>query len=136
MAPFAFIYSDGLHASISPNRAAVCGHDQRTGCFHTSQRATVPPDNPFGPTNPTWAYGLRNPFGIAVSYSGQSAATDDGATGDAGAPPTGYDSLIYARIFEYLEVFYNRQRVHSLLGYRSPTACEQVPASTWPFGPR
>lgn len=28
-------------------------------------------------------------------------------------------------LFEYLEVFYNRQRVHSALGYRSPIAFEQ-----------
>jgi putative transposase len=29
------------------------------------------------------------------------------------------------RIFEYLEVFYNRVRCHSLLGYKSPVAFEQ-----------
>jgi len=33
-------------------------------------------------------------------------------------------------IFEYLEVFYNRQRLHSSLGYRSPMAFEQMPAVT------
>ena len=33
-------------------------------------------------------------------------------------------------IFEYLEVFYNRQRLHSSLGYRSPMAFEQLPMST------
>lgn len=31
----------------------------------------------------------------------------------------------HACLFEYLEVFYNRQRVHSALGYRSPIAFEQ-----------
>jgi putative transposase len=35
-----------------------------------------------------------------------------------------------ACIFEYLEVFYNRQRLHSSLGYRSPMAFEQMPAVT------
>lgn len=29
-----------------------------------------------------------------------------------------------AAIFEYIEVFYNRQRLHSTLGYRSPTEFE------------
>ena len=27
-------------------------------------------------------------------------------------------------LFEYIEVFYNRQRLHSTLGYRSPAAYE------------
>ncbi len=35
-----------------------------------------------------------------------------------------------ACIFEYLEVFYNRQRLHSSLGYRSPMTFEQMPAVT------
>jgi transposase InsO family protein len=33
-------------------------------------------------------------------------------------------------IFEYLEVFYNRQRLHSSLGYRSPMEFEQLPVVT------
>ncbi|HEX6820109.1 MAG TPA: IS3 family transposase [Ktedonobacterales bacterium] len=33
-------------------------------------------------------------------------------------------------VFEYLEVFYNRQRLHSSLGYRSPMAFEQLPVVT------
>ena len=28
-------------------------------------------------------------------------------------------------LFEYLEVFYNRKRLHSTLGYQSPAAYEQ-----------
>jgi glucose/arabinose dehydrogenase len=54
----------------------------------------IPADNPFGPTDPVWAYGLRNPFGIAVSPSGQMALTSNGPSGDAGSPGTGYDTLI------------------------------------------
>jgi len=29
-------------------------------------------------------------------------------------------------IFEYIEVFYNRQRKHSTLGYRTPVEFEQL----------
>ena len=31
----------------------------------------------------------------------------------------------YRAVFEYLEIFYNRQRRHSVLGYLSPRAFEQ-----------
>ena len=29
-----------------------------------------------------------------------------------------------SQVFEYIEVFYNRQRAHSLLGYETPTSFE------------
>jgi transposase InsO family protein len=32
-----------------------------------------------------------------------------------------------AELFDYIELFYNRQRIHSQLGYRSPAAYEQLP---------
>jgi glucose/arabinose dehydrogenase len=57
----------------------------------------VPADNPFGASNPVWAFGLRNPFGIAISPSGQMAVTSNGPSGDAGAPGTGYD-LFFADV--------------------------------------
>ena len=33
-----------------------------------------------------------------------------------------------ASVFEYIEAFYNRQRLHSALGYRSPLAFETAAA--------
>lgn len=55
---------------------------------------TIPPDNPFGGADPVWAYGLRNPFGLAVAPDGQIAITSNGPSGEAGSPPTGYDTLV------------------------------------------
>ncbi|MET0420687.1 MAG: PQQ-dependent sugar dehydrogenase [Acidimicrobiia bacterium] len=54
---------------------------------------SVPSDNPFGADNPVWAYGFRNPYSIAFSPSGQLAIVNNGPTGDAGSPTTGYDTL-------------------------------------------
>jgi len=38
-----------------------------------------------------------------------------------------YQSRVEARskLFDYIEVFYNRQRKHSTLGYKSPLAFEE-----------
>ena len=38
--------------------------------------------------------GSRNPFGIAFSATGQLAVTNNGPTGDAGSPTTGFDTLV------------------------------------------
>jgi len=55
----------------------------------------IPTDNPFGRRNPVWAYGFRNPFGLAISASGQIAVTNNGPTShDAGGPSTGYDTVV------------------------------------------
>ena len=41
-------------------------------------------------------------------------------------PPTRFGSIAEARvqIFHYIVAFYNRKRLHSALGYRSPNAFE------------
>jgi glucose/arabinose dehydrogenase len=87
---------------------------------------SVPPDNPFGATNPVWAYGLRNPFGIAVSSSGQIAVTNNGPSGDAGAPSTGYDTVILAldrgRGYQWPDCY----------GYSHPLAASTCPAGQAP----
>jgi glucose/arabinose dehydrogenase len=54
---------------------------------------TVPGDNPFGRGNPVWAIGLRNPFGLAFSTDGRLMVTDNGPSGDAGTPGSGWDEV-------------------------------------------
>ena len=87
---------------------------------------TVPSDNPFGATNPVWAYGFRNPFGIAVSSSGQIAVTSNGPTGDAGSPSTGYDTLVLnverGRGYQWPDCY----------GYSHPLATASCPAGQSP----
>jgi glucose/arabinose dehydrogenase len=73
--------------------AAQNVRDMRGKVLRYNPDGSIPSDNPFGPTDPVWAYGLRNPFGIAFSSSGQLAITMNGPSGDAGSPGTGYDTL-------------------------------------------
>ena len=54
---------------------------------------TVPGDNPFGSNNPVWAIGLRNPFGLAFAPDGSLFVTDNGPSGDAGTPGSGWDEV-------------------------------------------
>jgi glucose/arabinose dehydrogenase len=87
---------------------------------------SVPSDNPFGETNPVWAYGFRNPFGIAVSSSGQIAVTSNGPSGDADSPSTGYDTLV-------LDVARGRgYQWPNCYGYSHPLATASCPAGQSP----
>jgi glucose/arabinose dehydrogenase len=71
--------------------------DVRGKILRYNADGSIPADNPFGAGNPVWAYGLRNPFGIAVSATGQLAVTNNGPSGEfAGVPATGYDTVITA----------------------------------------
>jgi glucose/arabinose dehydrogenase len=87
---------------------------------------TTPSDNPFGASNPVWAYGIRNPFGIAISSSGQIAVTSNGPSGDAGAPSTGYDIVILnmerGKGYQWPQCY----------GYSHPLASSSCPAGQSP----
>jgi glucose/arabinose dehydrogenase len=77
--------------------AAQMTSDVRGKVLRYNADGSVPADNPFGAGDPVWAYGLRNPFGIAFSATGQLAITNNGPTGEiAGGPATGYDTVILA----------------------------------------
>jgi len=67
--------------------------DPRSKILRYNPDGTVPADNPFASGDPVWAYGFRNPFGIAFSGAGQLAVTNNGPSGDAGSPSTGYDDV-------------------------------------------
>lgn len=44
-----------------------------------------------------WAHGFRNPFGLAISPTGQVAVTSNGPSGDSGSPATGFD-IVFDRV--------------------------------------
>ncbi len=67
--------------------------DPRGKVLRYNPDGSVPADNPFGAADPVFIAGLRNPFGIAFGRSGQLFVTVNGPTGDAGSPPTGYDTV-------------------------------------------
>jgi glucose/arabinose dehydrogenase len=68
--------------------------DVRGKVLRYNADGTIPADNPFGPNNLVWAYGLRNPFGIAFAADGTMVVTNNGPTSDAGSPRTGYDTVV------------------------------------------
>ncbi len=86
-----------LYVTLGEEHTAAAAQDTsdvRGKVLRYNLDGSVPGDNPFGPGNPVWAYGFRNPFGIAISASGQMAVTNNGPSGDAGSPGTGYDTLL------------------------------------------
>jgi aldose sugar dehydrogenase len=89
--------SDGkLYVTLGEEHSAPAAqdvHDVRGKVLRYNPDGSVPADNPFGAGDPVWAYGLRNPFGIAFSASGTLIVTNNGPSGDAGSPSTGYDTV-------------------------------------------
>jgi glucose/arabinose dehydrogenase len=90
--------TDGmLYVTLGDEHTAAAAQntsDVRGKVLRYRADGSIPSDNPFGPTDPVWAYGFRNPFGIAVAANGQIAVTSNGPSGDAGSPSTGYDTLV------------------------------------------
>jgi glucose/arabinose dehydrogenase len=85
---------------------------------------SVPADDPFAAQgSAVWAYGFRNPFGLAISASGQVALTMNGPTGDGGSPSTGYDTVIFSvrrgGDYQWPECY----------GYSHPLAADPCPGS-------
>lgn len=76
-----------LYVTVGDNLvppAAQDDEDLRGKILRYNEDGTVPSDNPFGPGNPAWAVGLRNPFGLAFSPEGSAFATDNGPSGGDG----------------------------------------------------
>lgn len=110
---------------------ALASRRPATGLLHHSDR---------GSQYTATAYrGLLDSHGIVVSMSGKGEPYDNalmesffGTLKAECVERHDFQTPQQARacIFEYLEVFYNRQRLHSSLGYRSPMAFEHLPVVT------
>jgi len=57
--------------------------DVRGKILRYNPDGSIPPDNPFGPDDPAWAEGFRNPYGLAFG-DGRVFVTSNGPTGDLG----------------------------------------------------
>ena len=85
-----------LYVTLGENHVASEAQnpsDLRGKILRYNPDGTVPADNPFGAGNPVWAIGLRNPFGLAFSPQGALLVTDNGPSGDAGTPGSGWDEV-------------------------------------------
>ena len=85
-----------LYVTLGENHVASAAQnasDVRGKILRYNPDGTVPSDNPFGQSNPVWAIGLRNPFGLAFSSDGTLLVTDNGPSGDAGTPGSGWDEV-------------------------------------------
>jgi glucose/arabinose dehydrogenase len=81
-----------LYVSLGELNKNMSLNAQRTGnpmgsILRYNADGTVPTDNPLGPDNPIWVYGLRNPFGFAFDPA-------DGALWIADNGPAGHDRVL------------------------------------------
>jgi putative transposase len=110
---------------------ALFSRRPQAGLVHHSDR---------GSQYTSWGYrAILESQGIVLSMSGKGEPYDNAlmesffATLKAECVERhAFQTIEQARacIFEYLTVFYNRQRLHSALGYRSPMAFEHLPDAT------
>jgi len=86
--------TDGmLYVTLGDNHTAAAAQnscDVRGKILRYRADGSLPPGNLCGPV---YAKGLRNPFGIAFSPAGQIFVTNNGPSGEAGSPSTGYDTV-------------------------------------------
>jgi glucose/arabinose dehydrogenase len=85
--------TDGmLYVTLGDNHSAPSAQDScdvRGKILRYAPDGSVPPGNLCGAV---YAKGLRNPFGLAFSPT-QLFVTNNGPSGDAGSPSTGYDTV-------------------------------------------
>jgi glucose/arabinose dehydrogenase len=78
-----------LYATIGDVEAPETSQDPESiagSVLRYTEDGQIPDDNPFGPDNPVYAYGLRNPFGIAFHpETGDLFITENG--------PSGFDEI-------------------------------------------
>jgi transposase InsO family protein len=108
---------------------ALCTRRPQAGLLHHSDR---------GSQYTNWDYrGMLERQGIVLSMSGKGDPYDNalmesffGTLKVECVSRHTFQTIEQARagIFEYLEIFYNRQRLHSALGYRSPMTFEHLAA--------
>jgi glucose/arabinose dehydrogenase len=88
--------TDGkLYVTLGEQHSAAAAQDKtdvRGKVLRYNADGSIPGDNPFG--NAVWAYGLRNPFGIAANPSGTVMVTSNGPSGDAGTPCSSCGDLV------------------------------------------
>jgi glucose/arabinose dehydrogenase len=87
--------TDGmLYVTLGDNTVSTSAQD---GCDLRGKVLRYRPDGSTPTGNlcgPVYAFGLRNPFGIAFAPTGEIYVTNNGPSGDAGSPKTGYDTLV------------------------------------------
>jgi glucose/arabinose dehydrogenase len=80
-----------LYVTLGDNHDAPAAQDK---CDPRGKVLRYTPEGQPAPGNvcgPVYAYGLRNPYGIAFAPDGRLFLTGNGPSGDAGSPGTGYD---------------------------------------------